>query len=70
MEDTVMKNLIIFIVALAIAGTLVSSGYYFSIQHPGQTATTVPKNSAEWGAYRSGLHPAPRTYLLNPHLVA
>lgn len=49
MEDTVLKNLVIFIVALAIAGTLVSTGYYFAVQPPGQTVTTVPKNSAEWG---------------------
>jgi hypothetical protein len=61
MADTILKNLVIYIVALAIAGTLVSTGYYFAVQLPGKTTTQVPKNSAEWGGYRSGLHPAMRT---------
>jgi hypothetical protein len=43
MEEIVLKNLVIFIVALTIAGTLVSTGYYFAVQLSGKTTTQVLK---------------------------
>jgi hypothetical protein len=70
MEEIVLKNLVIFIVALTIAGTLVSTGYYFAVQLLGKTTTQEPKNSVECGAYRSGLLPAMHTCRSIPQTVA
>lgn len=63
--DVSLKNLAVFMVVLAIAGTLVSAGFIV-MQYPGKTAVKAPENSAEWGGLQIWSNPGNAYVAVDP----